>query len=41
MSPKTRKTPMLEMSFPRVSGDEPGGTDQISNLRVFSPRERG
>ena len=27
--------------FPRVSGDEPGGTDQISNLRVFSPRERG
>ena len=27
--------------FPRVSGDEPGGTDDITNLRPFSPRERG
>ena len=29
------------VSFPRVSGDEPGGTDDITNLRPFSPRERG
>ena len=41
MSPSSKEDASEGDRFPRVSGDEPGGTDQISNLRVFSPRERG
>ena len=29
------------ISFPRVSGDEPGGTITINATNEFSPRERG
>ena len=31
----------LNLSFPRVSGDEPGVSAPISAAVVFSPRERG
>ena len=29
------------LRFPRVSGDEPGGTITINATNEFSPRERG
>ena len=41
MSRESLARSVLRRRFPRVSGDEPGGTDDITNLRPFSPRERG
>ena len=32
---------MLEISFPRVSGDEPVATGAYTAAQWFSPRERG
>ena len=29
------------MGFPRVSGDEPADEIMVTNIRGFSPRERG
>ena len=41
MSPSTETHTMHEMSFPRVSGDEPRPTTPALTFSEFSPRERG
>ena len=41
MSPIMHKLHALEISFPRVSGDEPKGLRTQVLVRLFSPRERG
>ena len=33
--------PSAPVSFPRVSGDEPGDTLTVFRIDRFSPRERG
>ena len=41
MSPLAYKVTRIDVSFPRVSGDEPVyASDQIGGT-LFSPRERG
>ena len=32
---------LVSLRFPRVSGDEPGGSAGMGWLAQFSPRERG
>ena len=41
MSPGGEGYIPLAKCFPRVSGDEPGGTITINAVNEFSPRERG
>ena len=41
MSPANTWDPLLEMRFPRVSGDEPVSGGVCEAETVFSPRERG
>ena len=41
MSPDREETIVDAASFPRVSGDEPGGSASMARAIVFSPRERG
>ena len=41
MSPNTRTMGGTPVSFPRVSGDEPDGKVDLTDVTVFSPRERG
>ena len=32
---------VARMSFPRVSGDEPMSAPKLTEIKAFSPRERG
>ena len=41
MSPLVETLDELPERFPRVSGDEPSGTNFWYHLVPFSPRERG
>ena len=41
MSPDTITDCRPTSSFPRVSGDEPGGWSYVTGPDKFSPRERG
>ena len=41
MSRTMRYYDYFEVSFPRVSGDEPLGTTAAVGVGAFSPRERG
>ena len=41
MSPPQASPPRPPKCFPRVSGDEPGGTSIDQLAGKFSPRERG
>ena len=41
MSPSDTVTLGLQVSFPRVSGDEPAGAGLLWDGIQFSPRERG
>ena len=41
MSPPIAALAKTLARFPRVSGDEPGGTITINAVNEFSPRERG
>ena len=41
MSPPCPRGTESRMSFPRVSGDEPGPMVPDAGDRMFSPRERG
>ena len=41
MSPTRTRGASGVDGFPRVSGDEPLPGDEVSELREFSPRERG
>ena len=41
MSPLGPSSSARWISFPRVSGDEPGVIEAEGQLRQFSPRERG
>ena len=41
MSPRLAQRSITWAGFPRVSGDEPGGSASMARAIVFSPRERG
>ena len=41
MSPLAKTKTWPQLGFPRVSGDEPGGTSIDQLAGKFSPRERG
>ena len=41
MSPSSSRQTSSEVSFPRVSGDEPDARTDDTIRLVFSPRERG
>ena len=41
MSRLTRARRDDALSFPRVSGDEPAGSNEVFFVGRFSPRERG
>ena len=41
MSPRREGGLTMASSFPRVSGDEPGGAASALSFDEFSPRERG
>ena len=41
MSPHPLIVPIVALSFPRVSGDEPSALGNLGNTLWFSPRERG
>ena len=41
MSRVAHNAPFERVCFPRVSGDEPGGSIEIVARSKFSPRERG
>ena len=41
MSPITKENRIMEISFPRVSGDEPVVRPEGDPQGMFSPRERG
>ncbi len=41
MSPVAGTAVAAQISFPRVSGDEPDDTTVLPRERAFSPRERG
>ena len=41
MSPAPAQESFLPGSFPRVSGDEPVGSELWASRDAFSPRERG
>ena len=41
MSPLTVVAEVIDLGFPRVSGDEPEVPSRIVMHRAFSPRERG
>ena len=41
MSRRLPRMRVLRVSFPRVSGDEPGALNIVKGYITFSPRERG
>ena len=41
MSPLSVVPEVVDLGFPRVSGDEPMLTPSVEAGRTFSPRERG
>ena len=41
MSPSQSHAQINGSGFPRVSGDEPADAIMVTNIRGFSPRERG
>ena len=41
MSPLAIVAEVIDLGFPRVSGDEPGEERPRSRVSKFSPRERG